>query len=122
MLVGIPPFPIDNKPESIEKVKAGIKEYPETVDRVSRSLIKRLTCTNPAKRLGAKDIQEIFNHKWFAGINWVALLLKKETPPVIPKYLHPGDTSNFDYYSENDENIGEISPSNCKKDTAFPFI
>ncbi len=37
---------------------------------------------NPAKRLGAKGIEEIIGMPFFSKINWEGLILKKIEPPL----------------------------------------
>ena len=40
---------------------------------------------DPEKRLGSKNFNEIKNHIFFKDIIWEDVLLKKYTPPFIPK-------------------------------------
>jgi hypothetical protein len=42
-------------------------------------------------------------HKYFAGVDWVAVINKKGTPPYLPPIHGPGDHGNFDQYPESTE-------------------
>ncbi|KAF9271086.1 camp-dependent protein kinase catalytic subunit, partial [Linnemannia elongata] len=46
---------------------------------------------------GSNDIK---NHKWFRGVDWQGLLDKTVGAPIVPPWIHPGDTSNFEKYPE----------------------
>lgn len=46
---------------------------------------------------GSDDIK---NHKWFRGVDWQGLLDKTVAAPIVPPYVHPGDTGNFEKYPE----------------------
>lgn len=51
-----------------------------------KSLIQALLTVNREHRLGVADVQEIFNHKFFATINWeeFASTKQQQQPPYVP--------------------------------------
>ncbi|KAJ8961155.1 hypothetical protein NQ318_008835 [Aromia moschata] len=50
-------------------------------------------------RVGADDIKR---HRWFKGIDWHDVVMRKLIPPIVPKIMYDGDSSNFDDYPESD--------------------
>lgn len=105
MLVGLPPFPMDNNPDVIAKIKSGIEEFPPSLDSLSVQFIRQLCHPNPQNRLGNGDngILEIFKHEWFNEVNFESILNKTQIPPHVPFCSHSGDTRNFEFYPEMDE-------------------
>lgn len=104
MLVGYPPFYADNPFGIYEKILAGKVEWPKHIDLVAKDLIKKLLVQDRTRRLGnmKNGAEDIKRHKWFKGVDWDNVLAKKLQPPIVPKLLHDGDTSNFESYEEGD--------------------
>ena len=52
----------------------------------------------PAYRIGSgpKGVEEIKNHVFFDGINWMLLENRQVTPPFVPKIESEQDTGNID--------------------------
>jgi len=103
MLVGYPPFFDDDPYEIYEKIVAGKVKYPNFMKPTAKDLINNLLQTDLSKRFGnLKDgVNDIKNHKWFAGIDWVALAQCKVQPPFVPVVNSLDDTSNFQPYDED---------------------
>ncbi|KAF9370548.1 hypothetical protein CPB97_002651 [Podila verticillata] len=111
MLAGYPPFFDDNPFGIYEKILAGRIYFPPHIDPVAKDLIKKLLTADRTKRLGnLKDgSDDIKNHKWFRGVDWKGLLDKTVTAPIVPPYVHPGDTGNFEKYPEVvDDGAGQL--------------
>ena len=53
-------------------------------------LLQKLLITDPEKRLGARDINEILNHPWFKGVD-----PKTTPPPFVPSLETATDTEYF---------------------------
>jgi protein kinase X len=72
------------------------------MDKNAKDLIQRLLIKDKMKRLGnLKDgIEDIKNHKWFEGVNWKEVELKKTYPPIPVRILNKYDTKCFITYSE----------------------
>ncbi|KRX01089.1 Protein kinase-like domain [Pseudocohnilembus persalinus] len=88
LVCGIPPFNADTVEKIFENITNLKIDYPEIgydEDEMSpecQDLIQKLLNLDHEKRLGAKSIQEIKEHKWFSGINWENL--RKEKALLIP--------------------------------------
>lgn len=67
-------------------------------DPQARDIIKKLLTPNPSQRLGCLKggTQDVKRHKWFAPIDWDALLRKDVPPPIKPALRSKTDTSCFD--------------------------
>ena len=64
-----------------DPVKHGIDVSPN-----ARDLIKKLLEKNKKKRLGAqRDVQEILEHPFFAGLDIDKLMKKQLVPPYMPE-------------------------------------
>ncbi|KAG0298291.1 hypothetical protein BGZ98_000256 [Dissophora globulifera] len=102
MLAGYPPFFDDNPFGIYEKILAGRIYFPAHIDPTAKDLIKKLLTADRTKRLGnLKDgSDDIKNHKWFRGVDWEGLYNRTVTAPIVPPYVHPGDTGNFENYPE----------------------
>lgn len=80
-------------------------EYPsEYFSDHAVDLLKLLFEPNPKLRLGAKDVSEIKNHRFFASINWELLAAKEVKPPFIP-----------DHHTVHANSIGEVGEFNKRK-------
>ena len=102
MSTGRPPFQSDQPSQIYEKILAGKYKMPSNLGEDIKDFMKCLIQPNLTKRYGnlKNGIDDIKTHKWFNSIDWMNIYLKKVTPPMMPKIKHPGDTSNFDNYSE----------------------
>lgn len=110
MLAGYPPFFDDSAFGIYEKILAGRIAWPQSFDPNAKDFVKKLLTNDRSKRLGnlkggAEDVRK---HKWFRGVDWIAVLNKRIVPPIRPVLRHPGDTSNFERYPEISED--ESSP------------
>lgn len=83
MLAGYPPFTAKNRNfDEIEKLIIQNKPvFPDYFSKESVDLIKKLTDSDPEKRLGVISINDIKDHSFFKGVNWSNLLNLKITPP-----------------------------------------
>jgi len=100
-LVGIPPFN-DTSVKAVydnilnlripwEDIPIGYE--PESVTPEAKDLIDKLLVLDQTKRLGANGAEEIMNHRYFKGVDWVNL--KSKPAPIIPEKKNASDTSNF---------------------------
>lgn len=104
MLAGYPPFYDDNPFGIYEKILSGKIEWARHLDPIAKDLIKKLLVQDRTKRLGnmKSGAEDVKRHRWFKGIEWQDVLLRKLKAPIIPKVMYEGDTSNFDDYPEMD--------------------
>ena len=63
-----------------------------------KDLIRRLLVVDPTQRIGslANGINEIYAHRWFAGINFGKLRQKRIKAPWIPEVKNALDSTNFE--------------------------
>lgn len=59
------------------------------ISQSARNLIKKLLNRDPSKRLGARNVEDIKNHKWFGEIDWNDIKAKSVTPPFRPSIENP---------------------------------
>jgi hypothetical protein len=60
----------------------------------ARDLISRFLIKEPELRLS--DPEEIMNHKFYAGVNWEAMMARSAPTPYKPVVKHATDVSHFD--------------------------
>ncbi|KAJ3178748.1 hypothetical protein HDU87_003303 [Geranomyces variabilis] len=109
MLAGYPPFFDDNPFGIYEKILSGRFVFPAHFDPNARDLIRKLLTADRTKRLGnlrggAADIR---GHKWFKGVDWDVLVARGTRTPIVPVVAGPGDTRNFETYSEVEPEANE---------------
>jgi len=77
--------------------------YPNFMKPSAKDLISQLLQTDLTKRFGnLKDgVDDIKNHKWFAGVDWEAMKELNAPPPFLPTVGGADDTSNFQKYDED---------------------
>ena len=83
-------------------------------------MMEQLMNPDPKKRLGAKGIDEIKQHPFFAKTNWDTLMT--EPAPWIPYIGNDEDAYYFPKKGENDEDIKHIieDQAKCSKIHADP--
>lgn len=59
------------------------------------------------------------NHKWFAEMDWQALLEQKIKPPIRPQVSSSLDTSNFDDWGPDPQRIEPYIPDGSNWDAEF---
>ncbi|SCU77319.1 LAFA_0A01068g1_1 [Lachancea sp. 'fantastica'] len=100
---GYPPFHAPTVEEVFSNILAGRIYWPEFPDEETelefisleaKDLIKKLLVVNPNERLGANDVQDIFQHPYFKDVDWESLY--EETGSFVPDVAHPESTDYFD--------------------------
>nr|XP_032833748.1 cAMP-dependent protein kinase catalytic subunit PRKX-like [Petromyzon marinus] len=116
MLSGHPPFFDDNPFGTYQKILACKIDFPKHMDYYAKDLIRKLLVVDRSRRLGnmKNGAEDVKNHRWFKGVDWSAVPLKRLNPPIEPRIVHEGDTSNFESYPPEDPK--KIPPSLCTKD------
>lgn len=82
------------------RICGGKIKFPSDMDPDAQSLISGLCTVNPNHRLGnlSGGVDRVKSHPFFAPIDWDAVYYRKVKGPIIPKLLHPADTSCFENY------------------------
>eukprot|EP00795_Rhopilema_esculentum_P016341 gene16341-7731_t len=117
MLAGIPPFTDESQFGTYEKILEGHIIWPKALeDQLEQDLISKLLVPDRTARLGGAKggAEEIKGHSWFSDVIWSDVFNRRVKPPILPKVAHPGDTSNFDDYS--DDEWAEDAPEASKQD------
>jgi serum/glucocorticoid-regulated kinase 2 len=119
LTVGESPFYSDSVSKMYDKIKwATVINFPDTMSAECKSLIEGLMNKNPTQRLGfsERDVEEIKEHPFFAGIDWSAML-KKEVPSPINLSISnkaDDDTSFFDAEHLNAPIDSPVNKKNAK--------
>lgn len=109
-LIGVPPFHADTEEETFKNILSG--QYDLSADvgvedftEDAIDLIKKLLVSDPNKRLGAQNVDDILNHPWFKGVD-----PDQEDPPFVPELNSQYDTTYFQQrysFKEDDSDIIE---------------
>ena len=96
MLFGYPPFHADTPSKVFDNILSRSIDWdsPIEVSPEARDLIDRLVCSDRHERLGARGVQEIKQHPFFAGINWDELTAADG--PFVPRLPDLESTDYFD--------------------------
>ena len=103
MLAGIDPFS-DEDPMSIyQKILRGKVKFPRNFDKNAKSLVKHILVADLTKRYGnlKNGVNDIKNHRWFAGLDWTRIISKSIEMPYRPPVKSANDTSNFPRYPDS---------------------
>lgn len=125
MLAGYPPFYEENPLGIYQKILRGVVEWPPFFDSRARELIGKLLKVDVTQRLGClrNGTEDVANEPWFAKVNWQSVLDRFIPAPFFPPVSHPGDSSNFDDYEEEDETKGDpaiqIKPEDDERFATF---
>jgi len=103
MLAGYPPFWDENTNVIYEKIIEGEIAWHPEVEGPAKDMISKLLEKDSNKRLGnmKQGAQEIMNHKFYDGVDWVSVRNKNLVPPIMPCLLAENDTRNYILYNGN---------------------
>ncbi|DAZ94392.1 TPA: hypothetical protein N0F65_003256 [Lagenidium giganteum] len=113
LLTGLPPYYTNDKKQLFHNILRGHLVIPDYLSNNARDLIKRLLHRDPKQRLGSgpRGDKEIFEHPFFAGVDWERLKRRELPPPFKPKTTADPtgmpDTSNFPQ-AFTDQEISDI--------------
>lgn len=109
LLTGSPPFSGADPMRTYNIILKGIDviDFPKKISRQAGNLIKKLCRDNAAERLGylKGGLNDIKGHRWFQTFDWEGLKKRTMVPPIIPNVRGATDTSNFDHFPPNQEDI-----------------
>jgi len=105
MLVGYAPFFDENPLGIYQKILSARIPLSSISDKAARSLVKGFLERDRTKRLGCMrgGVAQIKTQKWFANIDWNAVLQGQAQPVYIPVVSGESDTTNFDEYPDSVE-------------------
>lgn len=112
MLYGVTPFRGATQQDTFKKIEKGSVKFPKhprcSVSKDCKSLIKKLLCSDPKKRLGwSKGAEEIKTHSFFEKIDWSSI--QNQEPPIKPELDSPIDLKYFPEFDESDSEDIDIS-------------
>ena len=120
LLTGNPPFASGDPMQTYNQILKGIDslDFPSSVSRGAKSIIKSLCRDTPSDRLGNQKggYNDVRKHKWFQGFHWKGLATRTLPPPIKPKIKSPSDTSNFDEFPPEDSKPPPDETSGWDKD------
>ena len=114
MLSGRAPFTHEDTMEIYQMILRADVLYPAYFHPDARSLLRRLMQPDLTKRFGclADGAKDVMTHRWFAEVDFVALLRRKYPTacvPILPSVKDADDTSCFESYPEEDGAAGSGS-------------
>jgi serine/threonine protein kinase len=107
MLAGYPPFFSTNPFSVYQKILECKIKFPNTLDRRARSVVTEFLSLDRGSRLGCTmgGFGSITRHSFYSGISWDSAKQALLQPLLVPTVLSAGDTSNFDFYAEEDSEV-----------------
>ncbi|KAK3394012.1 kinase-like domain-containing protein [Podospora didyma] len=105
-LTGYPPFwhqnPIEIYKQIVEKPVVFPQDPP--ISDAAKDIIRQLCTVDRSRRLGniSGGAAKVKAHPFFSGVDWDAVLERRERGPIIPPIRYPGDAQCFDIYPEED--------------------
>ena len=120
MLVGIPPYFSNNQEQIFKNIEKADLYIPNFVSKKAQKFLRDLLRKDPANRLGTKrDVEEIKEHPYMAGVDWDKVLKRQYIPPPIiqkQNYLNFFEQPKIfvDYNKNNDaeknnKNINQLN-------------
>ena len=116
LLLGYPSFHAETPDAVFKKILSGVIQWPEFKNEEeerefltpeAKDLIEKLLVVDPAKRLGAKGIQEIKDHPYFKNVDWDHVY--DEEASFVPTIDNPEDTDYFDLRGQSSKILETIS-------------
>jgi len=101
-------------PSSIELFSKIVESYinnSEYFNTDCYDLIQKLLKVSQKERLGGtyRSVKTVMEHRWFSRFDWDCLLQKEQCVPIKPKLKNTNDSSNFDNYLEDDNDVPDYS-------------
>lgn len=84
MIVGKPPFKAASEYLTFQKIiERDFPPLPDSLPDELNDLVEKLLSLDPMRRIGAKDLEELKSHPFFAPINW-DLIREQKAPDMVP--------------------------------------
>jgi protein-serine/threonine kinase len=98
MLTGLPPFYTRDREKLFDRIKRGELNYPSYITPDAKLILQALIFRDPNKRLGSGPSggDEVKNHPFWSGVDWIKVYNKEVTPPFKPTLNSEGDVKYFD--------------------------
>lgn len=124
MLYGTTPFRGRTQNDTFRRIEAADVHFPNhprcTVTKDCKSIIKKLLCADPRKRLGAYGgAAEIKAHPFWKNLKFQ--LIRNMPPPLQPKLNNALDLSAFPKFEDDDKNSDDEEVDAQDLDQQNPF-
>lgn len=105
MIAGYPPFFSTNPFAVYQKILQNKVKYPSVFSRSARSVVSDWLSSSRSGRLGCGigGFGSITRHSFFGSISWESAKKMQLQPILIPVVALEGDSSNFDFYAEEEQ-------------------
>jgi len=107
MLASFPPFFDDEPMMTYRKIIQGKFKFPRYLSAQSKDLISKFLKPKSTKRIGiikgGADL--IRQHPWFSSFSWEQLQNQTMNPPIKNKVKSHKDLSNFDHFTQKNEDL-----------------
>jgi len=100
LMHGFPPFSSPDNRTLFRKILYQDLVVPPHTTPAAKDFLTQILSKDPTKRLGANGEAEIKAHPWFQDVDWDALLRKEIPAPMVPRFAHEADASNFITYKD----------------------
>lgn len=120
MLCGRLPFYSREHEKLFELILSGRPRFPTNTSQEARLLLNGLLIKNPSERLGGSetDVKEIYEHPFFASVDWGKVYRKEVQPPFVPSLSSDLDLSYFDQeFTREPVHLTPPNPNNGNLDT-----
>jgi len=105
MVCGYPPF-FDQNPFGVyKKILKGVVAFPSHVSVSCHGAIRGFLQHKRYRRLGCTSkvcTDSLKTTPFFLGVDWSSVQDAMVVPPFVPRVLAEGDSSNFDFYREEE--------------------
>ncbi|CAK7229559.1 Cytochrome c oxidase subunit 1 [Sporothrix curviconia] len=105
-LTGYPPFWHQNPLEIYRQILEKPVVFPQdpSISPAAQDLVHQLCTVDRSRRLGnlSGGAAKVKAHPFFEGVDWDALLERRDQGPIMPPVRFTGDAQCFDIYPEND--------------------
>jgi protein kinase X len=122
MLSGFAPFTHESTFTIYRNILEGDLRFPRHFDAKAASLVSKLLTLDPSRRLGClrDGAEDVKRHRWFASLDWEALLHLSVAPPYVPEIRSDGDTVHFpEEYPDSDDEPGSVTAADQALFRAF---
>lgn len=125
MLVGLPPYYVEDRRITYRKILSEDVYFPEFVSPVAKHLMQGLLNKDPNQRLGSSPhgAGEVKDHAWFSRVNWDCLTAKQASPPFVPVFRDPTDARYFspEFTESSVQERSDLAIS-CPSNDSLPFV